>query len=122
MEEDNRTICVTRLITGEHVIYEQVSRGALYWEHWKDPLILSTQRDEQGKAYLVFGLYILYSDINEVDPPPDSAVLCTYKPAPEVIQARDRFLANYRMERESQKEEKNGKPRWDTSGKITPLH
>ncbi len=122
MEEDNRVIRVTRLVNGEHVIYESVIYEHL-GEFWKDPLILSTQRDESGKAYLVFGLYIMYADEDEVEPPPESAILCTYEPAPEVIQARDQFLNNYRMERQSQKSEKgSGKPRWDTNGKITPLH
>jgi hypothetical protein len=118
MEVEARDIRVTRLVNGEHVIYETTKT-----ENWKDPLILSTQRDEDGKAYLVFYLYIMYSDVNEVDPPSSDVCLCTYEPAPEVIEARDRFLNNYRMERESQKNEKgSGKPRWDTSGKITTLH
>ncbi len=117
MEEGNRVIRVTRLVNGEHVIYERD------YPYWKDPLLLSTQRDESGKAYLVFGLYIMYSDVSKVEPPSESAILCTYEPAPEVIQARDQFLNNYRMERQSQKSEKgSGKPRWDTNGKITPLH
>jgi len=116
-EEGNREIRITRLINGEHVIYE------LNHPYWKDPLLISTQRDDSGKAYLVFGLFIMYSDVDEIDPPPDSARLCTYKPAPEVVQARDQFLNNYRMERQGQKEEKNGKSKWNPNGgKITPLH
>ena len=121
MEEDNRMIRVTRLVNGEHVIYESIIFEHL-GEFWKDPLLISTQRDESGKAYLIFGLFIMYSDQDEIDPPPDSACLCTYTPGPEVIKARDQFLSNYRLERESQKEEKNGKPKWNTDGKITPLH
>lgn len=116
MEEDNRVIRVTRLVNGEHVIYER--NGPF----WKDPLLISTQRDESGKAYLIFGLFIMYSDVDEIDPLPDSACLCTYTPGPEVIKARDQFLSNYHMERQSQKEEKTGKPKWNTDGKITPLH
>ena len=116
--ENNRVIRVTKLLNGESVIYERD------YPRWKNPLIITTELNQDtGKAYIRFWLYTEYADVHEVEPPPESLCLVTYEPAPEVIQARDQYLENYRFERGQQEaKKKNGGSDWDTSGKITPLH
>lgn len=125
-QEKKREILVTRLITGEHVIYEHERHQAgmqTYKVTWKDPLFISTERNpENGQALIYFRLYIMYADLRRVDPPHPWQQIVTYEPAKDIIDARDQFLENYQFERESQRQEKQGKgPRKDPGGNLTLL-
>lgn len=89
---------VSALTNDKHIIYDyMVDQHDV--EVWKTPLYIYIAKNERGETILQFEPVLFYADFdNAITHPGDDKVFFTYNPAAEIVEARDKFVRDFRAQ------------------------
>jgi len=94
----NKEVRVSTLTNDRHMIYDYIidQDGA---EAWSFPLYVYVAKNEKGETVIQFEPVLFYADLESaITPPGDDKIIVTYLPAAEIVEARDKFIRDFRVQ------------------------